>query len=228
SNNVYWILLLMEKNVAIILSITVAAITVTFLATNGMITATPFAIAQISTAQSADSKVLGHVTYVVRGPDGNIKSYMQTDNIRTTQGLNCAANYLFNNKTTSGSCPAVTGTTGFNWVYLVNNTFSTSLAHTWSSFSSASTSCTAPCLLETANQGLPSAVGTVTFPSNGQAQIVSPQFAFSGDGTGGTTVTGSALFDKNSGTPNEFAENTMSVAVGNADTLTVTWTITLT
>lgn len=216
----------MEKNVAIILSITIAAITVTFLATNGVLTATPFALAQIPMVQSADSKVLGHVTYVIRGPDGNIKSYMQTDNIRTTQGLNCAANYLFNNKTTSGFCPAQTGTTGFNWVYLLNKTsFSPVVGDTWGSFSSATSSTTG--LLETANQGAPSAVGTVTFPSNGQAQIVSPQYSFSGDNTAGTTVTGSALFDKNTGTPNEFAENSMSVTVGNADTLTVTWTINL-
>ena len=225
----------MEKNVAIILSMTVAAITVTFLATNGVLTATPFAIAQIPTLQSVDSKVLGHVTYVLRGPDGHIKSYMQTDNIRTTQGLNCATNYLFNNKTTATGCPATTGTTGFSYVALLNKTgFATSAADTLTTLSKQSA------LMNVTGEGgsganaasgLFGAAQSVTLNgATGQAVIVSPAYTFSklNTGTTATTVTGSALFNAAGSTANEFAENTMSVAVGNQDTLTVTWTINLT
>ena len=38
--------------------------------------------------------LMGHVTLVVTDSDGNIKSYIQSDNLVTTEGLNCAIDVL--------------------------------------------------------------------------------------------------------------------------------------
>lgn len=215
----------MHRNTTAILSLTVSAVIVSLLATNGMIPTT-FVVAQSQPqVNHDDTKVLGHVTYVVYDTNGKVKSYMQTDNIRVTQGLSCASSYLFRNSTVgnTANCPAVTSTAGFQYIGLINGTFSTSAAHTRSALGTASTGVAG--VLNTANQGGPPTAGTVTFPSSTSVQIASPAFAFTGDATAGTTVTGSALFTSAATNANEFAENTMSVAVGNADTLTVTWTI---
>ena len=219
----------MHRNITAILSLTVAAVIVSFLATNSMMPTT-FLVAsnQPQVATNDGTKVLGHVVYEVKDANGNLKSYMQTDNIRVNQGLSCAASYLFKNSTSgnTANCPFVSGaTTGFQYVGLINGTFATSATHTRSGLGTAATGVAG--VLNTNNQGgPPTNAGTVSFPAFNQVQIASPAFAFTGDATAGTTVTGSALFNSASTTANEFAENTMSVAVGNADTLTVTWTIT--
>lgn len=221
----------MHRNISAILSLTVAAVIVSFLATNGMIPTTFVVASSQPQVTNDETRVLGHVIYEVRDANGNLKSYMQTDNIRVNQGLSCAASYLFKNSTSgnTGNCPWIAnsgaGTTGFQYVGLINGTFSTAATHTRSGLGTASSGVAG--VLNTANQGGPPTIGTVTFPAFNQVQIASPAFAFSSDATAGTTVTGSALFNSASSTlANEFAENTMSVAVGNADTLTVTWTIT--
>jgi len=222
----------MHRNITAILSLTVAAVIVSFLATNSMMPTT-FLVAsnQPQVTTNDETKVLGHVVYEIKDANGNLKSYMQTDNIRVNQGLSCAASYLFKNSTSgnTANCPWVAnsgaGTTGFQYVGLINGTFSTSATHTRSVLGTASSGVGG--VLNTANQGGPPTAGTVTFPAFNSVQIASPAFAFTSDATAGTTVTGSALFNSaSSTTANEFAENTMSVAVGNADTLTVTWTIT--
>ena len=217
----------MHRNISAILSLTVAAVIVSFLATNGMIPTTFVVASSQPQVTNDETKVLGHVIYEVRDANGNLKSYMQTDNIRVNQGLSCAASYLFKNSTAgnTANCPSVASNTGFQYVGLINGTFSTSATHTRSGLATASTGVAG--VLNTANQGGPPTAGTVTFPAFNQVQIASPAFAFTGDATAGTTVTGSALFNAAATSlANEFAENTMSVAVGNADTLTVTWTIT--
>ena len=208
---------------------TVAAVIVSFLATNGMIPTTFVVASSQPQVTNDDTRVLGHVVYAVKDANGNLKSYMQTDNVRVNQGLSCAASYLFKNSTSgnTANCPYVAGaTTGFQYVGLINGTsFSTDITHTRSFFGTAPAS--NPGVLNTANQGGPPTAGTVTFPALNSVQIASPAFAFTGDAAAGTTVRGSALFNSASSTnANEFAENTMTVAVGNADTLTVTWTIT--
>ena len=61
----------------------------------------------------------GHIELVLRDSDGEIKQYVQTDNVVTHQGLDCTADSLFG--TTTGTCASTasfdivglgTGTTG--------------------------------------------------------------------------------------------------------------------
>src|SRR6185437_9946878 len=167
----------MHRNITAILSLTVAAVIVSFLATNSMMPTT-FLVAsnQPQVTTNDETKVLGHVVYEVKDANGNLKSYMQTDNIRVNQGLSCAASYLFKNSTAgnTGNCTFVSGaTTGFQYVGLINTTsFSTLATHTRSGLGTASTG--AGGVLNTANQGGPPTAGTVTFPSASSVQIASP------------------------------------------------------
>src|SRR3989337_151598 len=57
--------------------------------------------------------MIGHVTYEVRGADGQIKQYLQGDNFITRTGTDCAAQAIFNNGDTD-VC-TVTGTAGFGY-----------------------------------------------------------------------------------------------------------------
>ena len=250
----------MQKTTTAILAISIAAITVSFIAANGMLPTT-FMIAQSNPQPGiSDTRgMLGHVTYVVRGPDGVIKAYAQTDNTRTVQGINCAEQILFNTNNgqplnTNGTnvCSGMdlrgsSGFNGFNVIGLVNG--STTAAITLNGSDTATTSSpggshdanptnSGLILTATANEGGPK-VGTVakvdtTNANFNKITITSQPFAFSNLASTGTNIRGSFLMNNTSPTASTdatFAENTFTgggVAVGSGDTLTVTWTITLT
>jgi hypothetical protein len=258
---------IMQKTTSAIVAISIAAIVVTMTATNGILPTT-FLIAQSApTPNVLDSnKILGHVTYVVRGPDGNIKEYVQTDNTRTVQGINCAEQILFNGLSTgplntngTNVCGFGTGNVisnskfnGFRFIGLINGsgTITPSGANPGNGTDLPTTAATygdqcgcggsaGPRASSNdgfinhsgiaANEGAPlngTVAGTSTY---NQITITSPAFAFSS--TSGMSIRGSMLV--NSTDPSKvaaFAENAISpsVTVGKADTLTVTWTITLT
>jgi hypothetical protein len=234
----------MQRITTAILAISIAAITVSFLATNSMLP-TAFMIAQDTpTPKTSDSVgYLGHVIYVVKGPDGNIKSYVQTDNTRTVTGITCGLNALFFPSTygiTTGNTTCTVGRiasggtfTGFNVIGLVNGTAGTTMTVNGSdTFATTKIGGTrtnsADGIIMTANQGQP-AVGTFGGSTYQSITITSPAFGFTGDRTAGTLIRGAVLLNATSGTPTMFAENFLSptVTVGSADTLTVTWTITL-
>jgi hypothetical protein len=244
----------MQKTTTAILAISIAAITVSFIAANGMLPTT-FMVAQSNHPPSISDKsgMLGHVTYVVRGPDGNIKAYAQTDNTRTVQGINCAQQILFNTNNgqalnTNGTnvCSGMnirgsSGFNGFNVIGLVNGSTTSAITLNGSDTATLSkiggtraSSKGGLILTATANEGGPK-IGTVAGTSTyNQITITSPAFAFSNLASAGTNIRGSFLMNNTSSTDTldaTFAENTFSgggVAVGNGDTLTVTWTITLT
>lgn len=252
SNNEIQIGLIMQRITTAILAASIAAITVSFLAANSMLPTT-FMIAQSNQSPSIYDKsgMLGHVTYVVRGPDGHIKSYAQTDNTRTIQGINCAQQILFNTNNgqalnTNGSniCAGMdlrgsAGFNGFNVIGLVNGTGTMTLngSDTATTTKIGGTRANAKdglILTATANEGGPK-VGTVAGTSTyNQITITSPAFGFTNLASTGTTIRGSFLMNNTSSTDTldaTFAENTFtggSVSVGNQDTLTVTWTIILT
>jgi hypothetical protein len=243
----------MQKITTAILAITIAAITVSFIVANGMLPTT-FMIAQSNQPPSIYDKsgMLGHVTYVVKGPDGQIKAYAQTDNTRTVQGINCAEQILFavNNGqvlNTNGTnvCSGMdlrgsAGFNGFNVIGLVNGSSTAAIVLngsdtvTLSKIGGARASAAGGLeTTATANEGGPS-VGTVAGTGTyNQITITSPAFAFSNLKAAGTNIRGSFLLNSTGGGANvaTFAENTFSgggVAVASGDTLTVTWTITLT
>ncbi len=241
----------MQRITTAILAASIAAITVSFLAANSMLPTT-FMIAQSNQPPSIYDKsgMLGHVTYVVKGPDGHIKSYAQTDNIRTIQGINCAQQILFGtqgqviNTNSSNVCNGLTtrgsaGFNGFNVIGLVNGSGTMTLngsdtATTSKIGGTRASSKDGLILTATANEGGPK-VGTVAGTGTyNQITVTSPAFAFTNLASAGTTIRGSFLMNNTSSTDTldaTFAENTFSggaVTVGSGDTLTVTWTITLT
>lgn len=218
----------MNRSITIALFAAVFAVTVGILGMNGL-SATSFGIAKSATSNTEDAlgPILGHVTYVVRDSDGNIKSYLQSDNVVTTRAKGCSAQMLFANTTAPvGGCVDASGTTtGFNVVAIGNATSQSAGA--------------GDLTLDVSGAGLPTGgdqikrnQGTVTLGSN-TATIQSQAFSFNAasDNTAGTTITQAGLFDgltTGAATSNMFSIQDISVAVGASDTLTVTWTITLT
>lgn len=242
----------MRRITTAIPAITVAGVLVSFLVTNSMIPTT-FMIAQSKpTSSLSDSGgVLGHVTYVVRGPDGHIKAYAQTDNTRTVRGINCVFNAVFSPSTVNFTAGNASGSgksscdlgrigsfTGYTVIGLINGSGTVTLngsdTYTLSKIGGIRASSKDGLIPVTAaaNEGAPAAASSVAATSgvyNG-VTITSPAFAFSNLASAGTTVRGSMLLNATGGTPSVFAENVLSptVTVGSGDTLTVTWSITLT
>ncbi|HWY35771.1 MAG TPA: hypothetical protein VNX68_14090 [Nitrosopumilaceae archaeon] len=242
----------MQKTTTAILAISIAAITVSFIAANGMLPTT-FLIAQSNQPPNINDKsvMLGHVTYVVKDPNGHIKAYAQTDNSRTVEGVNCAEQILFNpnngqklvTNNTNSACPGMdvrssTGFNGFNVIGILNGSSTTGMVLNGSdniSTSKIGGSRTGANygIIVTANQGASvqgTVAGTATY---NQITITSPAFTFTGDKAAGTNIRGSFLLNNTGSGANvaTFAENTFTgggVAVASGDTLTVTWTITLT
>lgn len=248
-----------------ILAISMAAIMVSFVAVSGMLPTTFMTIQSTQPPNLSDnSRILGHVTYVVRGPDGNIKSYMQSDNTRTVQGIDCAFQFLFakqdgsqvltTNSTLTGCGVATAGSShfnGFNVIGLINGT-GTTVTLNGTDIPTAGTygnkcGCTGSAGSRASsndgyinnsgiasNEGGPQPAASITGSSTtyNQITITSPTFAFSN--TSGMNIRGSMLVNSTSPTAAvAFAENFLgsspgtAVKVGTADTLTVTWTLTL-
>ena len=59
------------------------------------------------TTTTATMRYLGHVTAVVYDPNGNIKSYFQTDNLVVDDGRNCATDLVFGTSFHTSSCTIV-------------------------------------------------------------------------------------------------------------------------
>src|SRR5579872_7042334 len=59
----------------------------------------------VSTQDTSKGGFMGHLTFVVKDKDGNIKAYRQSDNTITDNGKNCAPVVLFG-ATSPGSCLA--------------------------------------------------------------------------------------------------------------------------
>ncbi|MGI0070030.1 MAG: hypothetical protein ACREAN_07235, partial [Nitrosopumilaceae archaeon] len=212
---------------------------------------TTFMIAQESVTPKLSDPVgyLGHVTYVVRGPDGNIKSYVQTDNSRTVTGQLCGLNALFQptaikpaaggGNTTTCDIGRISQFNGYNVIGLINGS-STITLNGSDTYTTSKLGCTTTCrasandgiipVTAAANEGAP-ALGTVAAGSTyNSITITSPSFTFSNLKAAGTTIRGSVLLNATSGTaPSIFAENQASpvVTVGSGDTLTVTWNVSL-
>jgi hypothetical protein len=213
-----------------------------------------FVMPSLSTQSTPNLKMgfglLGHVTYVVKDKDGNIKQYLQTDNVVTQAGRNCAAQELFQNLTSapgvgSAACKVAAGglttaTNGFNWIGIGNGTNAVSATGTDQNLTLNQLGSTKY------GEVTPRQQGTVVFtaatggPNLGpQATITSPAFAFT-HLTSTTVLNQAGLFDRtgsaalggiagNVAAPagNMFADQNINVSVAPSDTLTVTWKITL-
>ncbi|HMK33283.1 MAG TPA: hypothetical protein VK431_06645 [Nitrosopumilaceae archaeon] len=196
------------------------------------------AIASVSTAyafmqdvqspkgiQAEHSGMLGHLQLVLYGPDGQIKSYRQTDNIVVINGDNATANKMFFGSTTGGrkltTCGGGTcsgnsvGT--FQWIGV--GTSNTGATATDSALGS-----------QQSNKKL----GTVTNGTGGhgtaQIQVTFPANKLTNSST--VNIQEAGLFDgflNSSASSNMFSRQTFSaIGVNPADTLQITWTISIT
>jgi hypothetical protein len=194
------------------------------------ISATSFVTMKAASDIHETSQMIGHVTYELRGADGNIKHYFQSDNVIVDRGTNCAAVAIFNATDDSGVCTLGTDG-GFSFIAIGNSTNTLPLA-----------SVDDTGLDDDTTGGLEidrrDSVVTITAANGGDTtvSIVSPAFTFADLGTDGTAITQSGLFDSGAGggeSNNMFSardipgQSGTGLQVSNADTLSVTWTITL-
>ena len=214
-----------------------AAIAVSAISIN---TIPSYALATGSISPEAGT-VMGHVEYVVRDMNGDIKSYTQLDNMVVNKGDDCVLVTMF--KTTTGSS-CTFSSDGFVFIGIGNGTFTADAADTTLVDNDSTAVAT--------NQGGLMAVKkdstvTGTASSNGGTVTIATETPFQFVNTGSikntTSVTAAGLFDAtcqtveastgrctaNGATMNMFAGQALSptVAVSDGDSLDVTWTITV-
>ena len=163
---------------------------------------------------------LGHVTLVLRDSDGEIKQYVQTDNVVTNEGLDCLVDTLFGSVAT-GTC---TSTGNMDIIGL----------GTGAAGGAGATGVTTPLAsgcIAFADPGVVADTGTTTQAI--QVEVVFGGFTSTGADLAATqceaTITEAGLF--NTGGATTVTDNMFSiqgftgVAIATADTLTVTWDI---
>ena len=187
--------------------------------------------------------MFGHVEFVVHDSEGNIVQYAQGDNIIVETGGDCIAAQLF--KTAAvGKCDTLGN---FDFI-AIGNVTSPSIAvgdeqleaddgGTEDGLAAVGTEHSGEMARKqvTANVDVSGTNAVVTLTNSGDA------FSFTGTANNGnaTIITQSALFNAG-GTPNSNGETTViggemlaaqdlspAVTVGNGDSLTVTWTVTI-
>ena len=173
-----------------------------------------FAIIQNDTQQqihSEGTKVLGHVVLVLYGPDNTLKAYRQSDNLVVTNGDNSIANRIFGTTLTTNSAQ------GGAFSYVSVGTSST-----------AASSGQLNMLQQAGNHRL----GTVSNGATGGQAIIAATFPATKitNVTSGINIQEVGLFDSiSNSTTNLLARQVYSpITVFPADSLTVTWTVTIT
>lgn len=163
---------------------------------------------------------IGHVTLVLRDSDGEIKQYVQTDNVVTHEGLDCLVDTLF------GSGPTGTCTTTGNM-----NIIGLGIGAAGGATAVGLTTPLASGCIAFADPGVVADAGTST-------QAIQVEVIFGGLTSSGAdlaaseceaTITEAGLFNTGGAavaTNNMFSiQGFTGVAVAAADTLTVTWDI---
>ena len=174
-------------------------------------------------AMSDSGSVYGHLTIIHSDPDGNILSYVQTDNLVANAGKDCMAEQIFGG--TAGT--ACEGTlSNFNTIALFNGqSFPATMNATGASnllgvdITTAGLTITDGVATPTENTA---ASGTGYVDGAGSQTDIA--VTFTAEAT--ETVDGAALFNDLENAV--FAGQTFTpVTLNNLDTLAVTWTITL-
>lgn len=222
----------MKTTSMIALIAVISAASIGAISMNGF-SAIPFATASVSPESGA---MMGHVEYILRDADGNIKSYTQADNMVVDKGDDCVIGMVFEPGNTFGTDSCVTNTNGFRFIGIGNAT--------------ATVAGTATTLTNTSTTAASSGVGglmamktdgtiVVTASTNGGTAVIATEtpFVFTA-GKNATTVLSAGLFDATctatagictayASPQNMFAVQAISVVVAGGDTLNVTWTITV-
>jgi hypothetical protein len=226
--------------IALIAVISVASIGA--ISMNGF-SAIPFAIASVSPESGA---MMGHVEYILRDADGNIKSYAQGDNMVVNKGDDCVMAYTFQSANAGGKDVCITASSdGFRFIGIGNGTITVDATDTT--------------LVDAGGTGVAAAGGAgimavrgdsntvATTSSNGGTVVIATESPFtfaannSTNGGASLTVKSAGLFDAtcsvnsattgmcttNGGNMNMFSAQALSIAVATGDSLNVTWTITV-
>jgi len=231
----------MKTTQMIALIAVISAVSIGAISMNGF--TVPLAIAS---ASPESGTMMGHVEYILRDADGNIKSYAQADNMVVNRGDDCSITYMFqpNSFTGGGDVCTNANAAGFQFIGIGNATFTADAADTTLIDGGSAAVAT------TTTDGLMAVKwdnNTVsTASSNGGTVIIATEtpFTFSNGATSGigntTTVLSAGLFDhscdgqtaggvctSNTSAMNMFSAQAISVAVSDGDSLSVTWTITV-
>ena len=211
----------------------ISAASIGAISMNGF-SAIPFATASVSTETGA---MMGHVEYILRDADGNIKTYIQSDNSVVDRGDNCVMSYTFgpgNPGADTDFC--VSNANGFRFIGIGNATATTtSEARTLTNQSTdVATSSTDGLMAMKTDSTL-----VFTNSTNGGTVVINTEtpFVFTA-GKNTTTVLSAGLFDATctatagictayASPQNMFSVQTLNVVVAGGDTLNVTWTITV-
>jgi len=178
--------------------------------------------------------MIGHVTYTLFDANGNIKSYIQGDNVVTDPGKDCTALLLFDNATDPGKCAEI------------GNHSAGAPDGAETELDRDSGTGVGACATSGASNGgeMARLPGTVTFtasasqPAGTITEIVTTQ-PFTFDVNNATTVDQAGLFDEDEetkdgnrqctalGTSNLFSVQDITVLTTTGDSLSVKWTITI-
>jgi len=206
----------MKSNQRLVLSSAVIGVALSILGIgfSGM----SFGSAETSTT-SESGGMLGHIILTVYDPNGNVKTYLQTDNLVIDQGEACAVKRVFL-ETASGSADCGGSTTGeFNVIAL-----GTGSAAAGNNDVSLQTETVAAGLARAAASSV-----TITDDSSGTAgAIATLTKAFTNTSGGSVSIAESAITNSTTAAGDGmFARQTFTaIPVANSDTLTVTWNIT--
>ena len=206
---------IMKRTVTIGLLGAILAVAVGFISTNA-ISATPFFMAASDLSSDESFSMLGHVEYTVLDSNGQIKQYVQGDNLIVDNGRDCSAKLIFNSTDDSGVCTPLN--TGFNYIAIGNVT---------GGFPGTDAS-------TALGDEMDRTEGDVTITSNSGTTVVSvttrEPFTFDHGTTNhptGIVVSESGLFDDGTAGNMFSTREVTGISVSSADTLAVTWTITL-
>jgi len=190
---------------------------------------------------SESNTMLGHVEYTVYDSTGAITAYHQLDNLVVNTGEDCTAEALFGG---SDLCDSAAGT--FTFIGIGNVTLTIAEGYTTLGDGGSGTE------VAIADGGimavrLDTDAASTASSANGNAGAITVietelpfTFKLSGSNDNATTVRTAGLFDAtcsvnsdttgqcttNGGTMHMFAAQAITVAVGEGDSLDVTWTIT--
>ncbi len=231
----------MKTTYMVALIAAISAVSIGAISMNGF--TVPLAIA----SNQESGIMMGHVEYIVHDADGNIKSYVQGDNMVVNRGDDCSIAYMFQpNSFSSGGTPDVCtnfNPAGFHFIGIGNGTITVDAADTTlvdGGSTAVATSSTDGLMAVRWDNNT-----AATASSNGGTVVIATEtpftFSTSGAVTNATTVTAAGLFDNtcstqsgttgictaNSGVMNMFSAQSISVAVSDGDSLSVTWTITV-
>ena len=168
--------------------------------------------------------VFGHVTVVHSGPDGNILSYAQTDNLVANLGKDCMAELVFGNQETS--CESA-GTSVFNTIVLFDGqSFPIEMNVTdANNLLTVDISATGLGIFASTVTSNANATGTGYVDGTGSLTDIENTFT-AGTNVAAQNVDGAALFNDDEDAVLAGQVFT-AVSLNEDDTLKITWTITL-